>query len=133
MYSNAVITITIKTITKMNNTIKLLKQTIERSKEDLKRFTRKLQMENDIILSHNYVISVGAYTITSKDGMLDYKLSTEFPAYFTIEGAKANVEALKVNDDREITIVNRHKWYNERIEGIKNFIEANEKIILSLK
>lgn len=118
----------------MNNTIKLLKQTIETSKEDLKRFTRKLQMENGIILSHNYVISVaGVYTITSKDGMLHYKSNTEFPAYFTKEGAKANVESLQVNDDREITIVNRHKWYNERIEGIKNFIEATEKAILSLK
>jgi len=118
----------------MNNTIKLLKQTIETSKEDLKRFTRKLQMENGIILSHNYVISVaGVYTITSKDGMLHYKSNTEFPSYFTKEGAEANVEALKVNDDREITIVNRHKWYNERIESIKNFIEATEKAILSLK
>ena len=118
----------------MNKTIKLLKQTIELSKEDLKRFNRQLQMENGIIISHNYVISVaGVQTITSKDGMLHYKLNTEFPSYFTKEGAKANVEALKVNDDREITIVNRHKWYNERIEGIKNFIEATEKIILNLK
>ena len=119
---------------KMNNTIKLLKQTIETSKEDLKKFSRQLQMENGRIISHNYVISVaGVYTITSKNGMLDYKLNTEFPSYFTKEDAEANIEALKVNDDREITVVNRHKWYNERIENIKNFIEVTEKAILNLK
>ena len=118
----------------MNNTIKLLKQTIETSKNNLKKFSHQLQMENGRIISHNYVISVaGVYTMTSKNGMLHYKSNNEFPSYFTKESAEANVKALKVNDDREITIVNRHKWYNERIENIKNFIEVTEKAILSLK
>ena len=118
----------------MNNTIKLLKQTIETSKNNLKKFSHQLQMENGRIISHNYVISVaGVYTMTSNNCLLHYKSNNEFPSYFTKEGAEANVEALKVNDDREITIVNRHKWYNERIKNIKNFIEVTEKSILSLK
>ncbi len=104
---------------------------VERSKDYLERLTFQQKMYKNSILSHNYVISVGAYTIgLKKDGskILDYKFR-ELPSLWTKEGAEANKKALQVNDDRDISITGKHTWYANEIKNVKSMINSVQAIL----
>jgi len=104
---------------------------VERSKDYLARLSFQQGMYRNSILSHNYVISVGVYTIgLKKDGskILDYKFR-ELPSLWTKEGAEANKKALQVNDDRNISITGKHTWYANEIKNVKAQINSLEAIL----
>jgi hypothetical protein len=108
-----------------------LKEGINRKKDYLARLSFQQGMYRNSILSHNYVISVGAFTIGLKnDGskILDYRFN-ELPSLWTKEGAEANKRALQVNDKREITITGKHTWYAEEIKKVKSMIASVENIL----
>ncbi len=108
-----------------------LLKSVNRSNDYLSRLIFQQGMYKNSILSHNYVISVGAFTIgLKKDGskILDYKFR-ELPSLWTKEGAEANKEALQVNDDRDIKITGKHTWYKNEIQKTKEAINALQSII----
>ena len=110
---------------------KELQAGVQRSKDYLARLSFQQGMYRNSILSHNYVISVGAYTIgLKKDGskILDYRFH-ELPSLWTKEGAEANKKALQANDDREILITGKHTWYTKEIKKVKDMINSVETIL----
>ena len=105
---------------------------LKTSNDYLEKLYFQQKMYKDCILSHNYVISVGAYTICTKlkDGkkMLDYRFN-ELPSLWTKDGAESNKKALQVNDDREINITGKHTWYVDEIKRVNLMIDSVEKIL----
>lgn len=105
---------------------------LNRTKDYLSKLTFQQNMYKDCILSHNYVISVGGFTInTRKEGgktILDYRFN-EMPALWTKEGAEDNKRALQVNDNREITIKGKHTWYADEIKKVNLMIESLNTVL----
>ena len=108
-----------------------LKEGINRSKDYLAKLTFQQGIYKNSILSHNYIISVGGYTIgMKKDGskLLDYKYR-QLPSLWTKEGAEINKKALQLNDDRDISITEKNTWYANEIKNVKAMIKSFERIL----
>ena len=103
----------------------------------LGKFERQLHLSKNCLVSHNFVIKVGAYTMTlNEDKRVDYKNSLEFPSQWNDEGVKAIKKALlEMGDDREPIVMFYKDFYKETIVSIKEamkfeaFMEANQEIL----
>ena len=119
--------------------VKEFKETNKRVLEQIEKLKFQLEMSKGCLFSHNYVVKVGAYTISSKwneeigANTLDYENS--FGEYHSVaKWNKNGVEEIKkqlleAGEDREIEVYFYKDFYKKKIQQLKNLVETNSKII----
>jgi len=103
-------------------------QMLEDRKETL---TSQLAMSEGMLVSHNYILTCGAYTVCTKtleDGNKVADLTTKTcPSQWTEEGVKEVISKhsfTKIDGERaEVKAVPFKQWYKEQIEDLSDTIE----------
>ena len=101
---------------------------------------RKNALESQIklhsgLVSHNYIVEVGAYTVTTIDGKakLQDKVGSKLPSQWTSEGVKEIKEKCNwtnmLGDKMEIKAISYRDWYAEELKGVIETLETFEPIV----
>ena len=108
-------------------------QMMEDRKETL---TSQLEMSEGTLVSHNYILTCGAYTVCTKeleDGGKAADLTTKTcPSQWNEEGVKeviANHSFVNKDGQRvEVEAVPFKQWYKEQIESLNDTIEFLKEV-----
>tara|TARA_R100001443_G_scaffold27617_1_gene40812 strand:+ start:269 stop:637 length:369 start_codon:yes stop_codon:yes gene_type:complete len=117
-----------------------LLKTIERTKESINLLKHELKMSKGVLLSHNFVVEVGAFTMCSKWNderqckLLHYSNKPyHLVSKWNQNGVDEIVKILKdEGEDREIKVYFYKEYYKEKIERLENFIKSLNGMIKTL-
>lgn len=94
--------------------------------------TSQLKMSEGTLVSHNYILTCGAYTIESEEreggGFIAGLTLKTFPSQWTKEGAEDIIgrHDFKTKDGSRAVVeaVPYKEWYTQQVESLKKTIEA---------
>ena len=112
-------------------------QLMSKQGEQVKSLEQAIKMSKKIILAHNYIVEVGAYTIGTKfnkelgHSVLEYQYKDP---HNSSQWNKEGVEQIKrilteEGEDREIKVYFYKDFYKEKLELLKECIESNKRTI----
>lgn len=120
--------------------VKSLKETQKRVLNQIEKLNFQLEMSKGVLLSHNYIVEVGAYTIGSKFNpeinakVLDYKMTDYDLATMWNENGVKEIKKhlLEMGENREIKVYFYKDFYRTKLEDLKNFLKSNSELIKTL-
>lgn len=106
-------------------------ETLKRLKEVRNSLVSQTKLHSGLV-SHNYIVEVGAYTVSKEDGKVTLKSGESCPSQWTAEGVKEIKEKCSWSnaDGKKIEIIATpyKKWYSNQIEAINQTIDLVENI-----
>jgi|GEM_PF-5842700 len=94
--------------------------------QKLEGYKRQLEMSENCLISHQYIVEVGAYTIgLDAEGKTELVIE-DYPSQFTSEAVK-QIKAISFTDKRgnkvEPEVYFYKDWYMEKIECLEMIIQ----------
>jgi hypothetical protein len=107
----------------------LIQSTKNALRNDIELFQRHLDLQKNCIVSHNFVIEVGAYTITTKeDRTIDHRFSNKLPSTWTEKGVQEVTRLLReAGEDREIKVQSLREFLTTKIQSFKDTLGSMPK------
>lgn len=87
------------------------------------------------IISHNYIVEVGASTVSNVDGKatLKPKYGSELPSQWTAEGVREIKDKCSwtnmLGEEMQIKAVNYKEWYSKELESVNETLEMFEPLV----
>ena len=87
------------------------------------------------LISHNYIVEVGASTVTTVNGKatLKPKAGSKLPSQWTIDGVNEIKEKCSwtnmLGEEMEIKVVNYKDWYTKELDSVNQTLEKLKPLV----
>lgn len=96
-------------------------------KTKLSSYKRQLEMMEGVLMNHNMIITVGAYTVGTDDQNRTILEIVDFPSQFTGKSTERilNQCVFKGKDGKPVSpkVYHVRDWYREQVEALETIVE----------